>query len=157
MNHEDRTPISALFEAHLMVRDLNRSLAFYRDVLGLELAHLFPDRKAAFFWIGARGKTMLGLWEAGFGPMTLSLHVAFQVSLEHLHLAPTRLRNAGVQPRDFNGTPCEEPVVLAWMPAAAIYFRDPDDNLLEFITMLPDEPRPELGAIPWSSWIGRDL
>ena len=28
-------PIKGLFEAHIIVRDLQRSVAFYRDVLGL--------------------------------------------------------------------------------------------------------------------------
>jgi len=49
----------------------------------------------------------------------------------------------------------DDPVVLAWMPAAAVYFRDPDNNLLEFITMLPDPPRPDLGVLPWSDWLRR--
>lgn len=157
MARNDPYPISSLFEAHLTVRNLDRSLPFYREVLGLELAHLVPEQKAAFFWIGARGKAMLGVWQAGSAPIALSLHVAFQVSLSDLHAAPKRLQKAGVQPRDFNGAPSEEPVVLAWMPAAAVYFHDPDGNLLEFIAMLPDEPRPELGVLPWSSWVRRAL
>jgi lactoylglutathione lyase len=98
---------------------------------------------------------MLGLWEAGTMPITISVHVAFQVALSDLHEAATRLEKAGVQPRDFAGAPTQEPVVLAWMPAASIFFRDPDNNLLEFITMLPDPPRPDLGIIPWRDWVRR--
>lgn len=98
---------------------------------------------------------MLGLWEAGTMPMSISLHVAFQVALSDLHEAPSRLRKAGIQPRDLAGVPTDEPDVLAWMPAAAVYFRDPDNNLLEFITMLPDRPEPDLGVLPWSDWIRR--
>jgi lactoylglutathione lyase len=98
---------------------------------------------------------MLGLWEGGTMPMHVSLHVAFQVALSDLHEAPARLHEAGIQPRDLAGLPTEEPVVLAWMPAAAVYFRDPDNNLLEFITMLPDPPRPDLGVLPWSDWVLR--
>lgn len=145
-------PISDLFEAHLTVSELGRAIAFYGDILGFPLARVFPDRKVAFFWIGAPGRAMLGLWEAGAMPMSISLHVAFQVELSDLHAAPTRLEKAGVQPRDFTGAPTQEPVVLAWMPAASVFFRDPDDNLLEFITMLPDPPRPDLGVLPWSDW-----
>ena len=33
-----------------------------------------------------------------------------------------------------------------------VYFDDPDGNQLEFIAMLSDNPRPELGIIPWSDW-----
>ena len=62
-------PITDLFEAHLTVSQLDRAVAFYKDLLGLPLARVFPERKVAFFWIGAPGKAMLGLWEAGTMPM----------------------------------------------------------------------------------------
>jgi len=155
MATENLIPIADLFEAHLTVSELDRAVAFYRDLLALPLARIFPERKVAFFWIGTPGKAMLGLWEAGTMPMSVSLHVAFQVALSDLHVAPARLQKAGVQPRDLAGLPTDEPVVLAWMPAAAVYFRDPDNNLLEFITMLPDPPRPDLGVLPWSDWLRR--
>ena len=80
------------------------------------------------------------------------LHTAFRVELQDLLDAPARLTAANVIPRDFNGNPTDEPVVLAWMPAASLYFNDPDGNLLEFIAMLPDPPRPDLGVITWSAW-----
>lgn len=54
-------PVSGLYEAHLTVADLERSIAFYRDVFGLELAHTIPARHAALFWIGGRERSMLGL------------------------------------------------------------------------------------------------
>ena len=152
MSVENRTPISSLFEAHLTVQDLNRAVAFYEEDIGLPLAHFFPERRVAFFWIGAPGRAMLGLWEAGTMPITVNQHVAFEVSLADLHKAPERLKRAGIKARDFAGQLTQEPVVLAWMPAAAVYFHDPDNNLLEFITMLPDEPRPDLGVLPWSKW-----
>ena len=38
------------------------------------------------------------------------------------------------------------------MPAATVYFRDPDGNLLEYVAMLPDLPKPELGVLPWRMW-----
>lgn len=148
-------PIAGLFEAHLTVSDLDRAVAFYRKQLGLPLARVFPERKVAFFWIGEPGQAMLGLWEAGRMPISVSLHVAFQVALADLHEAAQRLQRGGIQPRDLAGLPTEEPVVLAWMPAASLYFRDPDDNLLEYITMLPDPPRPDLGCLSWSDWIHR--
>jgi lactoylglutathione lyase len=82
----------------------------------------------------------------------MSLHVAFKVDLPDLLEAPQRLQAAGVTPRDFSGNPTEEPVVLAWMPAASLYFQDPDGNLLEFLSMLADSPQPELGIVGWSRW-----
>jgi lactoylglutathione lyase len=38
--------------------------------------------------------------------------------------------------------------VIGWMPAAAVFFHDPDGHLLEYRTMLPHEPRPEAGVVP---------
>ena len=40
----DPMPPHALFEAHLDVRDLDRSIAFYRDVVGLEPAYMLKER-----------------------------------------------------------------------------------------------------------------
>jgi lactoylglutathione lyase len=150
------THISDLFEAHLTVTDLDRAIAFYRDGLALELAKVFAQPKVAFLWIGAPGKAMLGLWEAGPAPFSMNRHLAFQVALADLHAAPARLQAAGIIPRDFAGQPTVEPVVLAWMPAASLYFHDPDENLLEFITMLPDPRRPDLGVLSWSDWLRRE-
>ena len=48
--------VAGLFEAHLTVSDLDRSIAFYRDVVGLPLALELPERGAAFFWIGGTGR-----------------------------------------------------------------------------------------------------
>ena len=51
-------PIKHIFEAHIIVRNLQRSVAFYRDVLGLEVGIEQPERPAAFFWVGGRGRSM---------------------------------------------------------------------------------------------------
>ena len=144
-------PAESLFEAHLTVADLDRSVAFYRDVVGLSLAHVVPMR-AAFFWIGGPGHAMLGVWAAGSGPQQTRLHVAFRASLDHVLAAPRVLQSAGIAPLDFDGQPTDSPVVIAWMPAASVFFRDPDGHLLEYIAMLPDTPRPVLGVVPWRMW-----
>ena len=98
---------------------------------------------------------MLGLWEAGTGPQRMSLHLAFRVDLADLLKAPEILQAAGVTPLDFAGNPAKEPVVFAWMPAASLFFRDPDGNSLEFLSMLPDPPDAELGVVGWSEWTHR--
>lgn len=141
-----------LFEAHLVVENLNASVAFYRDALGLELAHTSGGRQAAFFWIGARGGSMLGLWAAGSAPQRTTAHIAFAASVEEVLAAPRTLRAAGITPLDFDGQPTDDPVVLGWMPAVSVYFRDPDGHLLEYLAMLPDPPRPERGVVSWRSW-----
>jgi hypothetical protein len=73
-------PIRDLFETHLTVGDLPRAMAFYGDVLGLEIARLFPERKIASYWIGGRGNSMLGLWEAQARSKPQNLHSASRVS-----------------------------------------------------------------------------
>jgi lactoylglutathione lyase len=145
-------PADRLFEAHAIVADLDVSIAFYRDRLGLELAHAVPTRGAAFFWIGSRGNSMLGLWQAGAGPQKTTTHIAFATAADEVIAAPQRLQSAGIVALDFNGKPTDEPVVLAWMPAVAVYFLDPDGHLLEYIAMLEDDPRAELGVPGWRAW-----
>lgn len=149
-------PIAGLFEAHLTVSDLGRSVAFYRDVLGLELAHAVPERHAAFLWIGKPGAAMLGLWSVHSSPLFMRLHVAFRVALPQIEAPVTSLRAAGNTPRSSGGGPeIEEPVVIAWMPAASVYFDDPDGHSLEYLCMLPDAPRPDLGRVSLSGWGAR--
>ena len=148
----ERVPVRGLFETHLTVRDLGRSVAFYRDVVGLPVALELPERGAAFHWIGAPGEAMLGLWSLGSAPMGLSLHVAFTVSLEDTLAACERLRGLGVTPLSFFEEETWEPSVIGWMPAAAVYFRDPDGHLLEYLAMLDEEPRADVGIVPWSQW-----
>jgi lactoylglutathione lyase len=141
-----------LFEAHVVVADLDVSVAFYRDALGLELAHTSGGRQAAFFWVGPRGGSMLGLWAGGIAPQRTPSHIAFAASVEDVLAAPRTLRAAGITPLDFDGQPSDEPVVLGWMPAVSVYFRDPDGHLLEYLAMLPEAPQPERGVVPWRSW-----
>jgi lactoylglutathione lyase len=147
-------PIRKLFETHLTVSNLRRAMKFYGGVLQFELAHHIVERGVAFYWIGGHRKSMLGLWEAG-GPQRMTLHTAFSATLEDILAAPQQLREAGVEPLDFDGRPTDEPDVLAWMPAASLYFRDPDGNMLEFISMLDNPPAPELGILSWSKWTER--
>jgi lactoylglutathione lyase len=148
-------PISGLFETHLTVSDLDRSVAFYRDVLGLELAHLIQSRHVAFFWIGAPGAAMLGLWSIHSSPVYMRLHIAFQVTLPQVEASIEALRTAGLTPLSgFGRHEISEPVVLTWMPAASVYFDDPDGHSLEYICMLPDQPRPDLPRVTLSEWRG---
>jgi lactoylglutathione lyase len=105
-------PVRGLFESHLTVSDLRRSVAFYRDVVALPIALEVPERGVAFFWCGGPGKTMLGLWSLGSMPMGLNLHIAFDVELEHVLDSPGRLRALGVTPFSFFGQETAEPTVI---------------------------------------------
>ena len=142
--------VRGLFETHLTVADLERSVAFYRDVIGLPVALELPERGAAFHWIGRPGQAMLGLWSIGSAPVGMRLHVAFEMALADVRAAPERLRAQGIQPLSFFGAPADEPSVIGWMPAAAVYFTDPDGHMLEYLAMLDGPPKPELGIVPWS-------
>ncbi|HJT48295.1 MAG TPA: VOC family protein [Nitrososphaeraceae archaeon] len=150
-------PIYGLFETHLTVSDLQRSITFYRDIVGLELALEVSERNAAFFWIGhnASRRSMLGLWSVGTAPIGLNLHIAFEVTaINDLLDAPKRLKDNGIIPLSFFGKESMEPSVIGWMPAAAIYFRDPDYHLMEYLTILDDkERRADLGIVSWSEWL----
>ncbi len=53
--------INGLYEAHLPVRNLKQSIAFYEG-LGLTLDHIIDDR-LAFLWI-IKEESWLGLWVA---------------------------------------------------------------------------------------------
>jgi catechol 2,3-dioxygenase-like lactoylglutathione lyase family enzyme len=145
-------PIEGLWETHLTVSHLDRSIAFYRDVIGLEFAHLVPERGAAFFWIGRPRQAMLGLWSIGTSPLALRLHFAFQVTIDTAIASVAALRDAGLQPRSGGREPIDEPEVIPWVPAASVYFDDPDGHSLEYIAMLPEPPRPDLGRMPLSRW-----
>jgi lactoylglutathione lyase len=148
-------PPHSLFETHLDVHDLERSITFYRNVVGLEFAFLVLERQVAFFWIGGRGKSMLGLWSGSSSPNAARLHIAFALDLDAVLASPSALRQHGVEPLDFAGRPATEPSVIGWMPAASVFFHDPDGHLLEYLAMLPQEPCPEAGVVPYGEWLGR--
>ena len=145
------TPITGLFETHLSVTDLDRSVAFYRDIVGLSPAYTQPERGVMFLWIGAPGRAMLGLWRSN-PVLQMRLHLAFTVPLDAVLAAPAALRQAGITPRGFSHEETDEPIVYGWMPAAAVFFDDPDGHSLEYLSMLPGEARPELGVLSWSQW-----
>jgi lactoylglutathione lyase len=148
-------PVRRLFESHLTVSDLQRSVSFYRDLVGLSLALEVPERNAAFFWVGEAGDSLLGLWSLGSSPLGLTLHVAFEVTINDLLDAPKRLEAQGITPLSFFGTGTTEPSVIGWMPAAALYFRDPDGHMLEYLAMLDEDPKLDLGIVSWSGWLAQ--
>jgi ribosomal protein S18 acetylase RimI-like enzyme len=88
--------------------------------------------------------------------MGLTLHIALKVSLGDVLSACDALRAHAVTPLSFFGTETEEPSVLGWMPAAAVYFRDPDGHLVEYLAMLREPARPERGIVAWSDWASAD-
>ena len=143
--------IDGIFETHLNVRDLEKSVHFYKDILGLTLAYTQSERDRAFFWVGGEGKAMLGLWQKE-PSQVLRQHFAFQVSLQNMRKAVSYLQEKGIQTHNFLNDDSAELYVFGWMPAVSVYFTDPDGHTLEFISMLPDRPRSDLGMVPWNTW-----
>ncbi|WP_067727412.1 VOC family protein [Oceanobacillus damuensis] len=135
--------IEGLFEAHLPVSDLERSIDFYSN-LGLELDHIVEDR-LAFLWI-EKDKSWLGLWESDKVELDYHpsiRHIAFQVSLQGLKDSVAWLESKGYKPREAFGFEPIEPFVMPQKDyaTAKIHFNDPDGNSLEFICKIENRKK----------------
>jgi catechol 2,3-dioxygenase len=122
----------------LKVADLERSLAFYRDVLGFEITQRYGSQAAFLSAGGYHHHLGLNTWESADGPApppgaTGLYHVAF--------LYPTRAELADAVRR----------VLKAGIPldgasdhgvSEAIYLRDPDHNGVELYWDRPKEQWP---------------
>ena len=144
---------SNLFETHINVSDLERSMEFYGGKLELELGTLDENRRIAFYFIGGWNKSMLGVWEKPQKEVFYQ-HLAFEVAADELESKADKLRSKGIVTLDFFGQESDIPTVFGWMPAMAVYFADPDGHLLEIIARLPGEPQPDRMIIPWEEWQG---
>jgi catechol 2,3-dioxygenase-like lactoylglutathione lyase family enzyme len=146
--------IKGLYEAHLPVSNISKSIAFYSS-LGLELAH--QGEAVTFFWI-EKGKSWLGLWETEKveTPYHPSLrHIAFHVELNDLTAAKEWLEKRGINVREaFNFAPEQQPIVLPNNPQshAALYFNDPDGNSLEFIAPLKIDEEIDFKMMELTEW-----
>ncbi|WP_347239751.1 VOC family protein [Polycladospora coralii] len=130
--------ITSIYETHLQVSQLDQSIHFF-EKLGLQLAHKIKERRVAFFFVGPN-KQMLGIWEVPEGQTVQKSHFAFGVSHQDIEKAIPWLKSIGIEPQaDFGKEPIE-PIVHTWMPAACVYFLDPDGNSLELLTLLDDTP-----------------
>ena len=121
-------PIKAVLETSLYVRDLDRAVKFYRDVLGLRLVTEFDGKRGVAFRIG---ESILLLFDPTqtAGPEGLPEHagsgeghVAFHVEANELPRWREHLQRHGVA--------IEKEFSFGDNPPS-IYFRDPDRNLLE--------------------------
>lgn len=148
-----QTMIKGLYETHLFVENLERSIDFYKNVLGLEQCYHETERRAAFFWVGKPKEAMLGLWEKPKEEID-KRHFAFRCDKEDILKGSVGfLKERSLKPYNFLKDGTERPMVFAWMPAVAIYFSDPDGHELEFISVLNGKARPELGVISYDEWI----
>ena len=117
-------PVSGFNELVLEVLDLDRSVRFYEDVLGLTIADRWEGR--AWFKVGDDAR--LGLWapQVGIagGRGGIHVHYAMHIPGDAYQAAVARLREHGYEPHeeDFeeNGLAC--------------YVTDPDGNVVELWT-----------------------
>ena len=145
---DSRQPIhpgARVGHVHLKVADLERSIAFYRDVLGFEVTQRMGDSAAFLSAGGYHHHLGLNTWESrgGSAPPSGSTglyHAAFLYPTRAaLADALLRLLDAGI---DLDGA-SDHGV------SEALYLRDPDGNGLELYRDRPrDEwPRDEHGAL----------
>lgn len=121
-----------LAEVVLNVKDLQESLRFYRDELGLELIGTPPGATAPVFLKAGSGKAgvpqmvvLVPLEEGSefLGPRTLH-HLALEVPQERFEEISIRLDSLGYELRLG-----EHPVIKSW----TAYLDDPDGNEVELI------------------------
>ncbi len=144
--------IKGLYETHLFVENLEKSIDFYSNVLGLEQCYFEAERQTAFFGIGKPKEAMLGLWEKPKEEID-KRHFAFRCNTDDiLNKSVDFLKERNLKPYNFLKDGTERPMVFAWVPAIAIYFNDPDGHYLEFIAVLDGKARPELGVISYDEW-----
>ncbi|WP_245235021.1 VOC family protein [Pedobacter borealis] len=108
--------IKGLFETHIYVEDLARSIDFYSNTLGLTQCHYEEERKIAFFWIGKPQEAMLGIWEKPKDEIDIR-HFAFRCDVDDvLNKAVQFLESKNLKPYNFLKSGNHEPMVLPGCP-----------------------------------------
>jgi catechol 2,3-dioxygenase-like lactoylglutathione lyase family enzyme len=137
-----RLRIAGIHHITLISSNLDRSAAFYRDLLGLRLVEAganLDDPDARHFWFGdadGAAGTLVSLFEyphmePGSVGIGSTHHFAFRVGTEdeldgwHRYLTS-------------RGVPCTP--VLEREAFRSIYLRDPDGHIVEIATDLPGFP-----------------
>lgn len=127
--------IAGLAEVVIFVSDINKSLAFYRDTLGLQLFSP-PELPGKFLRIGSHGtgvphQIVLVPRPAGVTaaatekPQGDLHHIGLEVAPEDFEAEKERLAGLGLDVRDG-----EHP----FLPVRAFYVDDPDGNEVEIVT-----------------------
>jgi catechol 2,3-dioxygenase len=132
-------PRADIGHVHLKVSDLERAVAFYRDVLGFEVQHRYGDEAAFLSAGGYHHHIGLNTWQSKGGspppPGTTGLfHVAIRYpDRKTLAQAVKAVVDAGVPLSGASDHGVSE----------AIYLHDPDENGIELYRDRPREQWPE--------------
>jgi len=122
--------VRGLLELVLEVGDLEKSLTFYRDVLGLPVVETWPAPRAGV-WLSIGRNGVLGLWPASSGGPGVGIHgsrggahVHFAIYVETGTLAKSQgaLMQAGLD--------VEGPIEFDH-GNRSIFVTDPDGNIVE--------------------------
>ena len=130
--------ISALDHLVLTVADIDRTCAFYQDILGMTVTVFRPADGSRRFALSF-GAQKINLHQAGaeFDPKS---HHPTPGSADLCFLTPTPLGD-WITHLDNNDVPIEDGPVArsgATGPITSIYIRDPDRNLIEI--SVPSQP-----------------
>jgi catechol 2,3-dioxygenase len=138
---ESIDPAADIGHVHLKVSDIDRALAFYRDVLGFDVTQRLGDEAAFLSAGGYHHHIGLNTWESrGAPPPPRRTTGLYHVAIRY----PDRKALAGALQR----------LVSAQIPltgasdhgvSVALYLRDPDDNGIE---LYYDRPRDEWPRSP---------
>lgn len=134
---------------HLKVSDLDRSIGFYCNVLGLSLTQKMGDQAAFLSFDGYHHHVALNTWNSKGGePAQSSATGLFHFALlypgrKNLAAAIRRVKAAGVPLLGASDHGVSE----------AVYLNDPDENGIELYCDRPIEqwPRNELGGLNMST------
>jgi catechol 2,3-dioxygenase-like lactoylglutathione lyase family enzyme len=123
----DGIPVTGVNELVLEVLDLEESVRFYTEVLGLPLVERWDNRDAV--WVMAGDRTRIGLWrpQVGLAGGRGGVHVHYA-----LHL-PEESYDAAVERLRGNGLDVQEEVFEEDRGRAA-YVTDPDGHVVELWT-----------------------
>ncbi|HSI74205.1 MAG TPA: VOC family protein [Fimbriimonas sp.] len=127
---------------HLKVSDLERSIAFYRDVLGMELQQMYGRGAAFLSWGGYHHHVGLNVWEsrggnaAAQGTTGLYHFAILYPSRQALAQALKRLMDKYVALDGASDHGVSE----------ALYLRDPDGNGVELYVDRPESEWPRVNG-----------
>jgi lactoylglutathione lyase len=142
------------YEVFLPVADVDRSISFYVEKLGFRVGRRESPSSALLLYDDHGTRSMLGLFHVE--AVERRHHMSFRVFEIDVDRMVSFLVERGIEPvhppRARIQGPMREPIVHGWMPAASVFFRDPDGHLLELIADLADECRPEVLYCPLSDW-----
>ena len=147
--------IKGLYETHLFVENLERSIDFYANKMGLKQCRFNNERRTAFFWIGEDKQFMLGLWEKPKEQIDIR-HFAFECEPDWIINESVKfLKARNIKYWNFLDDATEGPMVFVWMPSISIYFNDPDGHELEFIGVLDGKTKSdqERRVVNYQEWL----